>query len=74
MCDVCDAHKDHEDDLEYAVRRLLEYLADGTPRTFRELRNFDHSIETDVLANALDYLMSEEKVTTDSIHVAIKNV
>ena len=74
MCDVCDAHKDHEDDFEYAVRRLLEYLADGTPRTFRELRNFDHSIETDVLANALDYLLSEEKVTTDSIHVAIKNV
>ena len=73
MCDVCEGRKDHEDEMEYAVRRLLEYLADGTPRTFRELRNFDHSIETNVLAKALDYLLSEEKVTTDSIHIAIKN-
>ena len=73
MCDVCEGREDHEDEMEYAVRRLLEYLADGTPRTFLELRNFDHSIDTNVLANALDYLLSEEKVTTDSIHIAIKN-
>ena len=74
MCDVCSGHKSDENEIEYAVRRVLEYLADGTPRTYREMRSFDHSIDTNVLANAIDYLLSEEKLTTDSIHLAIKNV
>ena len=74
ICDVCECVNNVDDKAELAVSRLLEYLADGTPRTFRELRNFDHTIDTNVLANAIDYLMSEEKVTTDGIHIAIKNV
>ena len=73
MCDVCTSANDDEDDMEYAIRRIMEYLSDGTPRTYKELRDFDHKIETNVLANALDYLLSEEKVTTDGIHITSNN-
>ena len=73
MCDVCTSANDDEDDMEYAIRRIMEYLSDGTPKTYKELRDFDHKIETNVLANALDYLLSEEKVTTDGIHITSNN-
>ena len=73
MCDVCTSAHDDEDDMEYAVRRIMEYLADGSPKTYKELRDFDHKIETSVLANAIDYLLSEEKVTTDGIHITQNN-
>ena len=73
MCDVCTSANDDEDDLEYAIRRIMEYLSDGTPKTYKELRDFDHKIETNVLANALDYLLAEEKVTTDGIHITSNN-
>ena len=73
MCDVCTSANDDEDDMEYAIRRIMEYLSDGTPKTYNELRDFDHKIETNVLANALDYLLSEEKVTTDGIHITSNN-
>ena len=73
MCDVCTSANEDEDDMEYAVRRIMEYLADGSPKTYKELRDFDHKIETNVLANALDYLLSEEKVTTDGIHITQNN-
>ena len=72
MCDVCTSGNDDEDNMEYAIRRIMEFLADGTPRTYKELCNFDHQIETSVLANALDYLLSEEKVTTDGINITKK--
>ena len=73
MCDVCTSANEDEDDMEYAVRRIMEYLADGSPKTYKELRDFDHKIETSVLANAIDYLLSEEKVTTDGIHITQNN-
>ena len=73
MCDVCTSANEDEDDMEYAVRRIMEYLSDGSPKTYKELRDFDHKIETNVLANALDYLLSEEKVTTDGIHITQNN-
>ena len=73
MCDVCTSKNNDEDDTDYAIRRIMEYLADGTPRKYNELRNFDPQIETSVLADALDYLLSEEKVTTDGITITIKN-
>ena len=73
MCDVCTSANEDEDDMEYAVRRIMEYLADGSPKTYKELRDFDHKIETSVLANAIDYLLSEEKVTTDGIHITSNN-
>jgi len=73
ICDVCTSGDEGEYDMEYAVKHILEYLADGTPKTYNELRNFDHNIETSVLADALDYLLSEEKISTDSIHIAINN-
>ena len=73
MCDVCTSANEDEDDMEYAVRRIMEYLADGSPKTYKELRDFDHKIETNVLANAIDYLLSEEKVTTDGIHITSNN-
>ena len=73
MCDICTSANDDEDDMEYAIRRIMEYLSDGTPRTYKDLRDFDHKIETNVLANALDYLLSEEKVTTDGIHITSNN-
>lgn len=73
MCDVCTYANEDEDDMEYAVRRIMEYLADGSPKTYKELRDFDHKIETSVLANAIDYLLSEEKVTTDGIHITQNN-
>ena len=73
MCDVCTSANEDEDDMEYAVRRIMEYLADGSPKTYKELRDFDHKIETSVLANAIDYLLSEEKVTTDGIHITPNN-
>ena len=72
MCDVCTSGNDDEDNMEYAIRRIMEFLADGTPKTYKELCNFDHQIETSVLANALDYLLSEEKVTTDGINITKK--
>ena len=73
MCDVCTSKNNDEDDTDYAIRRIMEYLSDGTARSYKELREFDHQIETSVLADALDYLLSEEKVTTDGITIAIKN-
>ena len=73
MCDVCLSEKDDEDDTEYAIRRIMDYLSDGTSRTYNELRDFDHQISTSVLANAIDYLLSEEKVTTDGIKITINN-
>ena len=73
MCDVCTSANEDEDDMEYAIRRIMEYLADGSPKTYKELRDFDHKIETSVLANAIDYLLSEEKVTTDGIHITQNN-
>lgn len=73
ICDVCTSGDDDDYDMEYAVKRIMEFLADGTPRTYNELRNFDYNIEASVLADALDYLLSEEKITTDSIHIAINN-
>lgn len=73
MCDVCTSANEDEDDMEYAVRRIMEYLSDGSPKTYKELRDFDHKIETSVLANAIDYLLSEEKVTTDGIHITQNN-
>ena len=73
MCDVCSSKNNDEDDTDYAIRRIMEYLSDGTTRSYKELREFDHQIETSVLADALDYLLSEEKVITDGITIAIKN-
>ena len=73
MCDVCSSKNNDEDDTDYAIRRIMEYLSDGTARSYKELREFDHQIETSVLADALDYLLSEEKVTTDGITITIKN-
>lgn len=73
MCDVCTSKNNDEDDTDYAIRRIMEYLSDGTARSYKELREFDHQIETSVLADALDYLLSEEKVTTDGITITIKN-
>ena len=73
MCDVCTSKISDEDDTDYAIRRIMEYLADGTPRKYNELRNFDPQIETSALSHALDYLLSEEKVTTDGITITIKN-
>ncbi|MCI6080210.1 MAG: RecQ family ATP-dependent DNA helicase [Prevotella sp.] len=73
MCDVCSSKNNDEDDTDYAIRRIMEYLSDGTARSYKELRDFDHQIETSVLADALDYLLSEEKVTTDGITITIKN-
>ena len=73
MCDVCTSKISDEDDTDYAIRRIMEYLADGTPRKYNELRNFDPQIETSALSHALDYLLSEAKVTTDGITIAIKN-
>ena len=73
MCDVCTSKISDEDDTDYAIRRIMEYLADGTPRKYNELRNFDPQIETSALSHALDYLLSEAKVTTDGVTITIKN-
>ena len=73
MCDVCTSKISDEDDTDYAIRRIMEYLADGTPRKYNELRNFDPQIETSALSHALDYLLSEAKVTTDGATITIKN-
>ena len=73
MCDVCTSGIHDEDDTEYAIRRIIEYLSDGSSRTYNELRDFDHQISTSVLANAIDYLLSEEKVTTDGIKIALNH-
>ena len=73
MCDVCTSKISDEDDTDYAIRRIMEYLADGTPRKYYELRNFDPQIETSALSHALDYLLSEAKVTTDGVTITIKN-
>ena len=73
MCDVCTSGIHDEDDTEYAIRRIIEYLSDGSSRTYNELRDFDHQISTCVLANAIDYLLSEEKVTTDGIKIALNH-
>lgn len=72
MCDVCTSKISDEDDTDYAIRRIMEYLADGTPRKYYELRNFDPQIETSALSHALDYLLSEAKVTTDGVTITIK--
>ena len=73
MCDVCTSGIHDEDDTEYAIRRIIEYLSDGSSRTYNELRDFDHQISTSVLANAIDYLLSEEKVTTDGIKITLNH-
>ena len=73
VCDVCTSGIHDEDDTEYAIRRIIEYLSDGSSRTYNELRDFDHQISTSVLANAIDYLLSEEKVTTDGIKIALNH-
>ena len=73
MCDVCTSKNNDEDDTDYAIRRIMEYLSDGTARSYKDLREFDDQIETSVLADALHYLLSEEKVTTDGITITIKN-
>lgn len=73
MCDVCTSSNDNEDEMEYAVRRIMEYLADGNGKTYNELRDFDPKITINVLANAIDYLLSEEKVSTDGIKITPNN-
>ena len=73
MCDVCTSGIHDEEDTEYAIRRIIEYLSDGSSRTYNELRDFDHQISTSVLANAIDYLLSEEKVTTDGIKITLNH-
>ena len=74
MCDVCTSSNDNEDEMDYAVRRIMEYLADGNGKTYNELRDFDPKITINVLANAIDYLLSEEKVSTDGIKIMLNNV
>ena len=72
ICDVCElSHATPVKDMKEAAEKMLRFLDDGKPHPYNEIRHFDPQIETSALQDAIDWLLSEQKITTDGINVTI---
>ena len=72
ICDVCElSHATPVRDMKEAAEKMLRFLDDGKPHPYNEIRHFDPQIETSALQDAIDWLLSEQKITTDGINVTI---
>ena len=75
ICDVCNQHRDHheeEADDERCRQIILDFLSDGRRHLITELNNL-HLPERH-FSQALQYLISEEMVTTESSWIYIEKL
>ena len=75
ICDVCNQHRDHheeEADNERCRQIIMDFLSDGRRHLITELNNL-HLPERH-FSQALQYLISEEMVTTESSWIYIEKL
>lgn len=75
QCDVCLAKKKtpaaHVEEVQKAIQTIKDFLQNGEARSLKELKTL--SIQTDVLEEALRYMVAEELIITHGMEVTLNS-